>query len=62
MWLDGYRNLIIGFAYMGLCGWMGYMAGASALPEMGSTFVSLGAGVTGVVFGRGFNKKMENGK
>jgi len=59
MWLDGYRNMIIGVLYMGLCGWMAYQVGGEGMSEMGPTFVSLGIGIAGVVFGRGFNKMAE---
>lgn len=55
--IAGLRNTILGLAYLAVCAFLGYTAGAQQLPQMGNTFLMIGAGVGGIVVGRAFNKK-----
>lgn len=53
----GLRNTALGLAYLALCGFLGYTAGKEQLPQMGTTFLMIGAGIGGIVYGRALNKK-----
>jgi len=59
--MNGYRNLIIGLLYLATCAYLAFASEPGTIHQLGPAFLGLGAGVTGVVFGRAANKKAENG-
>lgn len=58
MSIKGYRNSILGLCYMVSVVLMAYWQ-TESLPALAGTY---GASVAGIIFGRGYNKKQENGK
>ena len=60
--MKGYRNTLICLAYIAACVGVAAMARPEDIPSLGPSFLALGGGVVGVVFGRAANKKVENGK
>lgn len=54
--MRGYRNLVLGLAYLACCAFLGYQAGAEHIGELAGVFSGIGVGVVGIVAGRAANK------
>ena len=59
--MRGYRNLTLGLAYLVLCAWLGWVAGAGHVGDLGSVLTGIGVGVTGIIGARAANKWASKG-
>lgn len=59
--MSGYRNFGLGILYLAVCVYFAHLSPSDSIKDLGPTFISLGAGVTGVVGMRALNKWAENG-
>jgi hypothetical protein len=58
--MRGYRNTGIGLCYLIVCGWFAWLA-PDQISDLGASLTGMGIGTTGVIFGRAYNKRAENG-
>ena len=56
-----YRNTTIGLTYLLSCCFIAYIS-QETIKDLAGVFIALGAGTTGVIGARGYNKQMENGR
>ena len=62
MKIDGYRNMILGFAFLATCAWMVHLAGPDNIKDTAAPIGSMGLGVAGVAGARAFKALAEKKK